>query len=197
MASAAQRSERRMGPAGSETWHAMLDGAEAVLRDEGHAALTSRRIAEQIGVKQRLVYYYFATMDDLVIALFRRLSERELARLRAASEAGLPLRELWDIATHTADGRLISEYMALANRIEDLRRAVIHFVEELRRIHVEALTAAIERTPGASSLPAPALALLAASAALTINREHQLGVSAGHAEALTAILAFLERVEPG
>ena len=69
MTSNQQRSERRMGPAGSENWHAMLDGAEAVLREEGQAALTSRRIAEQIGVKQRLVYYYSSTMDDLIIAL--------------------------------------------------------------------------------------------------------------------------------
>jgi len=34
--------ERRMGPEGSDNWHAMLDGAEAILREEGHAALTSR-----------------------------------------------------------------------------------------------------------------------------------------------------------
>ena len=45
-------SERRMGPVGSDNWHAMLDGAEAVLRDEGHAALTSRRIAERIGMRR-------------------------------------------------------------------------------------------------------------------------------------------------
>jgi AcrR family transcriptional regulator len=51
------KSDRRMGPPGSDNWHAMLDGAEAILRDEGHAALTSRAVAERIGVKQRLVYY--------------------------------------------------------------------------------------------------------------------------------------------
>ena len=61
---------RRMGPSGSEVWHSILDGADDILREEGHAELTSRRIAERIGVKQRLVYYYFNTMDDLVVALF-------------------------------------------------------------------------------------------------------------------------------
>src|SRR3989442_11076547 len=97
------QSDRRMGPPGSDNWHAMLDGAEAILRDEGHAALTSRRVAEQIGVKQRLVYYYFHTMDDLIVETFRRLSDRELNRLRAARESELPLRKIWDVCVHTTD----------------------------------------------------------------------------------------------
>ena len=83
-----------MGPEGSDNWHAMLDGAEAILREEGHAALTSRRVAERIGVKQRLVYYYFRTMDDLVISLFRRMAEREVIRLKAAAAQTRPLRAL-------------------------------------------------------------------------------------------------------
>ena len=116
-----------MGPQGSEVWHTMLDGAEDILREEGHAALTSRRIAERIGVKQRLVYYYFHTMDDLIVALFRRSSERDLARLQEVSAAPKPLQELWEICFHSHDARLISEYMALANRIPDLRAEVIKF----------------------------------------------------------------------
>ena len=82
------KSDRRMGPPGSENWHAMLDGAEDILREEGHAALTSRRIADRIGVKQRLVYYYFRTMDDLIVEMFHRRSEMELTRLREAGIIG-------------------------------------------------------------------------------------------------------------
>lgn len=196
MTSVQQRPARRMGTAGSENWHAMLDGAEAVLRDEGHAALTSRRIAEQIGVKQRLVYYYFATMDELVTALFRRLSERELLRLHAALASDTPLRELWDICMHTADGRLISEYMALANRIDGLRQEVVHFVQESRRIQVVALEAAFSRLQRRAGMPAPALAIMAASTALTINRERHLGIDFGHSEALDVMEAYLNAAEP-
>ena len=137
-----EKSDRRMGPPGSDTWHAMLDGAEAVLRDEGHAALTSRRIAERIGVRQRLVYYYFATMDDLVIAMFHRLSVRELERLRQTEASAQPLREIWDVCINTTDARLISQFMALAGRIEGLRKEVIHFIEQSRAIQIAALAAA-------------------------------------------------------
>ena len=40
---------------------------------------------------------------------------------------------------NTADGRLISEYVALANRIDGLAREVVHFIEEARRIEAAAL----------------------------------------------------------
>lgn len=185
-----------MGPAGSDNWHAMLDGAEAVLREEGHAALTSRRIAERIGVKQRLVYYYFSTMDDLIIDLFRRMSERELKRLREASTSSQPLRKLWDICIHTTDARLISQFMALANRIDGLRQEVIRFIVESREIQTAAITAAMTRMPGASAIPPPGLALLATSVALSLTREDQLGIQAGHHEISGMIEAFLDAVEP-
>src|SRR5258706_1964184 len=169
------KSDRRMGQPGSDNWHAMLDGAEAVLREEGHAALTSRRIAERIGVKQRLVYYYFSTMDDLVIELFRRLSVRELDRLRKAAGSVLPLREIWNVCINTTDARLISQFMALANRIEGLRKEVIYFIEESRTIQVEAIGDALKRTDLSISLDPIAIAIIATSVALTLTRERQLG----------------------
>lgn len=184
-----------MGPPGSEVWHAMLDGAEDILRDEGHAALTSRRIAERIGVKQRLVYYYFHTMDDLVVALFRRSSERDLLRLQEVSASDIPLRELWEICFHSHDARLISEYMALANRIPDLRDEVIRFIEESRAIQVEAIAAALARSGVKDSLPAAAIATLATSVGLSLNREQQLGISSGHEAVLGVVDGFLKALE--
>lgn len=188
-------SDRRMGPVGSETWHLMLDGAQDILREEGHANLTSRRIAEQIGVKQRLVYYYFHTMDDLVVALFRRSSERDLQRLRDVSASDMPLRQLWEICFHSHDARLISEYMALANQLTELRAEVIRFIEESRAIQVEAIAAALRRRPKASKLPPVAIALMATSIGLSLNREEQLGVQSGHAETFAVLDAFLGELE--
>lgn len=185
-----------MGPAGSDNWHAMLDAAEAVLREEGHAALTSRSIAARIGVKQRLIYYYFATMDELIIAMFQRLSVRELARLADAARGDLPLRRIWDVCMNTADARLISEFTALANRIEGLNAEVIHFIEAERAIQVAALDAALRRNPRASALTPAALALFANSLALSLTREQQLGIRSGHAEAIEVVEAFLGAAEP-
>ena len=186
---------RRMGPAGSEIWHAMLDGAEDILREEGHAALTSRRIAERIGVKQRLVYYYFHTMDDLIVAMFRRSSERDLQRLEDVSASELPLRRLWEICFNSHDARLISEYMALANRLVGLRDEVIRFIEKSREIQIGALENAIARQTHSTRIPPAAIALMATSIGLSLNREEQLGVGLGHAETFGVLDAFLKALE--
>jgi AcrR family transcriptional regulator len=184
-----------MGPAGSTNWHAMLDGAEDILREQGYGALTSRAVAERIGVKQRLVYYYFQTMEELTVATFRRLAERELERLRRARASARPLQEIWDICVHTSDARLISEFMALANRIGPLRDEVIAFIEDSREIQVSALREALQREPRASTLPAEALAIIATSVALALTREAQLGIRSGHPQMSQVIATFLSSAE--
>lgn len=174
----------------------MLDGAEDILREEGYAALTSRRIAERIGVKQRLVYYYFHTMDDLIVATFRRLSERELQRLDTALASDMPLREVWTICIRSSDTRIVSEFMALANRIEDLRVEVVNFIERSRRMQMAALSRALKKNGSGHALAPAATVLIATSLALALNREAELGVSTGHSEAIAAVEEFLAQCEP-
>lgn len=182
---------RPMGQAGSAKWNALLDTAEDILREEGYRALTSRRIAERAGIKQRLVYYYFATMDELIVETFHRLSARELDRLGRAGQSAQPLQEIWDVSVHSLDPRLVSEFMTLANRIEPLRQEVIHFIEEARRLQVEVLAAALARNPALSRLSPKALAILASSVALNLLREKDLGVEVGHAGVIELIGGFL------
>lgn len=186
---------RRMGPPGSGVWHSMLDGAEDILREEGHAQLTSRRIAERIGVKQRLVYYYFHTMDDLIVAMFRRSSERDLAKLGELAAAPKQLRELWEMCYHSHDARLISEYMALANRIPELRDEVIKFIEQSRAVQVEAISVALSRRGRPCGISAAAIATIASSLGLSLNREEQLGVKSGHEAVLAVVDALLADLE--
>lgn len=185
-----------MGPPGSDNWHAMLDGAEAILRDEGHAALTSRRIAERIGVKQRLVYYYFRTMDDLIVETFRRLSERELARLEEASAVASPLKQIWDVCVDTTDARLVSEFTALAARIDGLAKEVIHFIERSRAIQIETVKKAMAKSKKKFGLSPEALTMLATSVALALKREDELGVRLAHAETRALIDGMLDELEP-
>lgn len=201
MANSETTTARRMGPSGSATWHLMLDGAEAILREEGYAELTSRRIAERVGIKQQLVYYYFKTMDELMVEAFRRLSKRELERFEQALRADRPLHEIWGIAVNTNDARLISEFMALANRSEGVKAEVIAFIERSRRLQVEALTKAIERKAAkagrsATALPPVAATFLATSVGLALTREAALGVSMGHAEIAAVIEQYISALEP-
>lgn len=187
---------RRMGPVGSDNWHAMLDAAEATLLEEGYGALTSRRIAERFGVKQRLVYYYFQTMDEIIVETFRRMAQRELERMRATLDRDMPVRQLWDVCVHTTDSRVTSEFIALAHRNDALREEVVNFIEESRRIQAEAVRQSLARSGVAVALDANGLALLASGVALAMTRESGLGVTMGHDSFLEMVEAFLNRVEP-
>lgn len=190
-------SARRMGPKDSDTRRLMLDSAEDILRDEGYAALTSRRVAERVGLKQRLVYYYFETMDDLVAESFRRLATREIARLGAALDSPQPLHELWSVSINTNDARLVSEFMALANRNPALRDEVIAFIQRSRELQVQAVSRAFtDRGFELPKLPPVAITLLATSVALACTREAALGVSMGHAEIDELVSWCLARAEP-
>ena len=54
----------------------------------GGGALTARRAGEQAGVKFQLVHYYCTSMDDLVLELLQRGSERSLREFaRLSGEA--------------------------------------------------------------------------------------------------------------
>ncbi|PLK26727.1 TetR/AcrR family transcriptional regulator [Novosphingobium sp. TH158] len=187
---------RRLGPVGSENWHAMLDAAEEALLEKGVAALTAARVSERLGIKRRLVYYYFQTLDDLIVETFRRISVRELARIADAAASDKPLREIWDACIHTMHPRLITEFMALAHHIDGLRKEVTHFIEESRRLQIQTLSAAIARVPGLTGADPEVLAVLATSTALSLLRERELGVTEGHDEVLLLIENFLAAAEP-
>lgn len=189
-------STRRMGSIDSQMGESMLNAAEEVLREEGYAALTSRRVADHLGVKQRLVYYYFRTMDDLVLETFKRLSVRELGRLRSAISSERPLHEIWDICINTSDARLISEFMALANRNEGLRDAVIVFIEESRKMQVQTLRKAMaDCTTRKQHLPPEVVAFIGTSVALALNREVALGTRKSHAAVEKTIKQFFDELE--
>ena len=188
-------STRRMGPKGSEVWHAMLDAAEVILAEEGAAALTSRRVAEVCGVKQRLVYYYFATMEELIVETLRRLRPREMARLDAALASPRPLHAVWEVYLETEDTRLVSEFMALANRIEAVRIELAEHIEESRRRHVAAIEQAFGKSRPPGALSPAVLSILATNAAMAIHREARLGIAMGHAEAMSEIARMIDAVE--
>jgi AcrR family transcriptional regulator len=188
-----------MGPVNSATRSLLLDGAENILKEEGYASLTSRRIAERVGIKQQLTYYYFRTMDELMVEAFRRLSKRELARLENALASDLPLREFWGVCSNTSDARLISEFMALAHRSESVRNEVVEFIERSRRMQTRAIAKSIKnlrKKSGVAALPAVAITFLTTSIALALTRESALGITTAHKEIDDLVAQCLSALEP-
>ena len=75
-------SARRIGAPDAKNRGVLLDAAEQLMLEEGYAAVTSRRVAEQAGLEPQLVHYYFRTMEDLFLEVFRRRAERGAERRR-------------------------------------------------------------------------------------------------------------------
>ena len=187
---------RRMGPPDSATSNALLDAAERVLRNEGYGAASSRRIAEEAGVKQQLVYYYFRTMDDLLLACFQRRTARALAQLERDAASEHPVRAIWNTLSNASDGKLSFEFMALANHHDGIRAEVARFVGESRKIEAGAIARVVSRR-GKDTLPVPAeaAAFLLSTAALMLGREAATGIDAGHAEMRTLLESTLTRFD--
>lgn len=114
---------RRMGAPDSAVRLQLLDATERVLARDGYPAVTSRNVGREAGVDQKLVFYYFRTMEELVVATFHRRSEDFLARLRTAADTEAPLREIWKLISDRS-GRLIIEFMAMGMRNAALKEEV-------------------------------------------------------------------------
>lgn len=185
---------RRMGKRDSATFNVLLDATEQVLEEEGYGSATSRRIATVAGVRQQLVYYYFLTMDDLLLATFRRRTERALSRLREEVTDDEPIRALWRFLTVTTNGRLSFEFMALSNHHEGLREEIARYVLEARRISTEAIARQLGERGSKVPIKAAGMAFLMDCAALLLRREESSGITLGHGESLEFIEWMLDQV---
>ena len=105
--------KKRNGDAGARS--KLIEATARIMREEGYAAATSRRVAAEAGVRQPLVYYYFPTMDDLFVEVLRAGAEVALERMRTLLTDDDPLQALWLLSSDSAVTSLNTEFMALAN----------------------------------------------------------------------------------
>jgi AcrR family transcriptional regulator len=188
---------RRMGLENSSSRTALMDGVEAVMREEGYAALTARSVAERAGLKHQLVYYYFQTMDDLLLATYRRHIGRVRERTEQAFRQPRPLHAFWEVCSNPFDARLNMEFMAMANHNEAIRIETTAFGEEIRQVGLKEAGAQIDGTPMGREMFSP-LAVTQAIAAIgnTVGIETTLGIEGGHAETRAMVEWWLNRLEP-
>jgi AcrR family transcriptional regulator len=172
---------RRIGAEDSKTRAQLLDAAEALLREEGYAAVTSRRVAARAGLKPQLVHYYFRTMDDLFLEVFRRGADANLAAFEQAIAADGSLRNLWKLNADARAAAFTIEFVALANHRKEIRAEIARYAERFRAAQMEAVTAALaDLGIPKSELPPAVALLLMTGVSQVLALEDALGVSAGH-----------------
>jgi TetR/AcrR family transcriptional regulator len=189
-------SARRIGAPDAKNRAVLLDAAEQLMLEDGYAAVSSRRVAERAGLKPQLVHYYFRTMDDLFLAVFRRRAELGLEAQAQALESPQPLRALWRFGTDPAGTRLTMEFMGLANHRKVLRAEIAYYAERFRAEQNKAMTAALQRYGvEASDVPPIVWTVFATSVSRVLVMEQALGMSSGHAEMLDFCEQWLRRLE--
>ena len=83
---------------GHETEQALLDAAERLLIEVGAAGITTRRVADEAGANHGLVHYYFGSVEQLLVRVLERFTERLIERQRQMYAADMPFVEKWRTA---------------------------------------------------------------------------------------------------
>ncbi|MBX7433280.1 TetR/AcrR family transcriptional regulator [Mycobacterium sp. Y57] len=181
---------RKARPADNGARMRLLEATAKIMRDEGYAAATSRRVATEAGVKQALVYYYFPSMDDLFVEVLRAGAEVSLARMRDALTDDDPLLTLWKLNSDLGMTALNSEFTALANHRKAIRAELKAYAERVRDIETAAVTVALRaRGIDLEAYPPVAVSMLIAQTARSLCNEDAVGVTLGHRE----LRDFIER----
>jgi AcrR family transcriptional regulator len=182
-------------PARSAAEEALLDAAERLLVDVGHAGITTRRLAEEAGVNHGLVHYYFGSNENLLVRALERFTERLIARQRELYAADAPFVEKWRTAIRYLVGddatyeKVWLELQALAWNNAGLRARLARVNAEWRAV----LTKAFEEPHRELGLAMPleALVSLVMTFNLGIMVERLGGIDTGHAELLDWIDRWL------
>src|SRR3954468_22958170 len=148
---------------GHGTEQALLDAAERLLVDVGAAGITTRRVAEEAGANHGLVHYYFGSVEQLLVRVLERFTERLIERQRELYAAETPFLDKWRTAMSYLDEdrpyqKIWFELQALAWNRPELRARLAHVHAEWRAVLTEAFAPLCEEL--GLELPVEALVTL-------------------------------------
>jgi AcrR family transcriptional regulator len=185
---------RRIGTETSETRTQLLEATERLMLRDGYAAVSSRKVAAEAGLKPALVHYYFRTMDDLFLAVYRRRAEQALARQAEVLTSPQPLRALWEFNRDVAGTAFNAEFLALGNHRKAIKAEIAGYAERFRSMQVEALATLFQRYGMGEVDPAVVLVLMT-SISQVLTMEQSLGMTSGHDATLELVEGYLRRFE--
>lgn len=189
-------SARRIGAPDAKNRALLLDAAEQLMLEEGYAAVTSRRLASRAGLKPQLVHYYFRTMEELFLEVFRRRAEEGLEVQAQALRSDQPLWAVWRLGTDPEFTQISMEFMALANHRKDMRAEIAYYAERFREEQRQAVAGALQRYGVQNEdVPPVVWTVLMSSLSRFLVLEQAIGMSSGHAETVELVESYLRRLE--
>ena len=180
---------------------ALMDAAERLLVRVGAAGTTTRSIAAEAGLNHGLVHYYFGSMEELLLQVLERFTERLTARQREMYGAEVPFIEKWRAAMGFLDRDIESGYpkiwfelQSLAWNRPELRDRLTRVEAEWRELLTDAFGRALRDEYGLD-WPTEAVVSLVVTFNLGMQSEALLGIRTGHRELLEWIDRWLASLE--
>ncbi len=161
------------------------------MREEGYAAVTSRRVAERAGLKSQLVHYHFGTMDELFQAAYRRNDKRYFENALKIVSSENPLHEIWADARSIAGGEVVAEYVAAANHRKVLQDELVQSWSRYRSLFTTIISKQLEGRDVSLGVVTPqVLNFIISAISKSIIEEASLGFTEDHKE----IVDFMDKL---
>ena len=175
----------------------VIAATEALMMEEGYAAVTYRNVAARAGVNPGNVQYYFPTIDDLFLGLLRERTQGIVDRLNELAETDQPLRAVWEYASDERGSTLMLEFLALANHRKAIRDEIGEGGDRVRQAQLKALKAKWpEYGIDKADFPPPAAVFLISAIPRMLQLERAVGTRTGHDEMLKLVRRYLDQLEP-
>lgn len=177
---------------------ALLDAAERLLVESGHAAVSTRSLAAEAGVNHGLVHYYFGSLENLLARVLERFTDRMIERQRALYVSDEPFIEKWRTAMRylVADReyqKVWWELQSLAWNRPELQDRIAAVNIAWRDVLREAFAEPHERYR--LEIPLEALVSLVVAFNEGLILERLSGITTGHDELLAWIDGWIEQRE--
>ena len=186
----------------SATAEALLDAAERLLVEVGHAGITTRRLAAEAGVNQGLVHYYFGSIDEVFVQVLERFTDRLVARQREMYGSEAPFIEKWRTAWRFQEedlgagySKIWMELQALSWSRPDLLPRIAHVNAEWRGVLRDAYERAAEEYGLGDEFPVEALVAMTMTFSQGFALERLEGIDEGHGELLGWVERWLVSLE--
>lgn len=184
---------RRLGAENAKNRALLIEAGERLLCEEGYAAVTARGVASKAGLKVPLVYYYFQTMDDLILAVVHKNAAKRLERLEQLLAAPDPLRALWEFSIDPSGAITASELVAMAHHRESIRTEIVAAAREYRALQIEAVGRLLAaKGMDEKTYPAAGIVTIVTALARAMVQDCSLGASDGYADAVALVERGLE-----
>jgi AcrR family transcriptional regulator len=171
----------------------IVDAAIAALKREGFAGASARTIAGIGGFSQSLIFYHFASVNDLLLAALDRTSALRMERYQRAVEEATSFPDLVrvaeDIFREDLDSghiTVLSEMIVGSSADRELGPKVVARIEPWIRFTEETVARILAGSPLEAMVPARDLAFAIVSLYLGIELLTHLSADRSRADALFA-----------